>query len=126
MPTPSKRLRTATGTTLLLAGLCAASASLATSLFTNGSFENPNIGYVSLGAGSTYINGWTTVLNGVEFYRAGSSAADGVMVVDLANYVYTGGGLQQAITTTPGQRYDVSFLPATRPARAALGRASSR
>jgi Protein of unknown function (DUF642)/PEP-CTERM motif len=112
MPKPAhpKRLRTAAGAVLLVAGLCTAGASLAASLFTNGSFENPRIGYASLGPSSTYITGWTTVLSGVEFYSAGSSAIDGVMVVDLANYVYASGGLEQAIATTPGQRYDVSFF----------------
>lgn len=107
---PTPRLRALAHAALLAAGLCTAGASQATSLFTNGSFESPLIGYASLGPGSTAITGWTTVLSGVEFYNAGSSAAHGVMVVDLANYIYTGGGLEQAIATTAGQRYDVSFF----------------
>lgn len=106
---PSTRRQLAK-TMALLACLCTAGTGQAASLFTNGSFENPGYAYASLGPGSTFITGWTTVLSGVEYYNAGSSAADGVMVVDLANYVYASGGLQQAIATTPGQRYDVSFF----------------
>jgi hypothetical protein len=89
-------------------------AQAATNLFVNGSFETPTIGYQELGAGSTAITGWTTVLSGVEHFNAPANgvgaAADGVMVVDLANFTFlTGGGLEQAVATTPGQSYDVSF-----------------
>jgi Protein of unknown function (DUF642)/PEP-CTERM motif len=86
----------------------------AANLFVNGSFETPNVSYQALLGGSTAITGWTTVLSGVEHFNPGAygvgSAADGVMVVDLANFTYlNGGGLEQAVATTPGQRYDVSF-----------------
>jgi hypothetical protein len=100
---------------LVLALLTAAIApAQAANLFVNGSFETPTINYQLLGGGSTAITGWTTVLSGVEHFSPSAlgygAAADGVMVVDLANYTYlTGGGLEQAVATTPGQRYDVSF-----------------
>jgi hypothetical protein len=86
----------------------------AANLFTNGSFETPTVNYQLLGGGSTAITGWTTVLSGVEHFSPSAlgygAAPDGVMVVDLANYTYlNGGGLEQAVATTPGQRYDVSF-----------------
>ncbi len=103
--------RCALASTCLLAALAPAQA---TNLFVNGSFETPTVGYQLLGGGSTAITGWTTVLSGVEHFSPSANgvgaAADGTMVVDLANYTYlTGGGLEQAVATTPGQSYDVSF-----------------
>lgn len=85
-----------------------------TNLFVNGGFENPYIGYIALPGGSTFVNGWTTVLSGVEFYDAtswgGGAPGGGKMVVDLANYVYlTGGGIEQTIATVAGQAYDITF-----------------
>ncbi len=106
-----RHLRLALASTGLLAALAPAQAS---NLFVNGSFETPTVGYQLLGGGSTAITGWTTVLSGVEHFAPSSygvgAAADGQMVVDLANYTYlTGGGLEQAVSTVPGQSYDVSF-----------------
>lgn len=92
----------------LLAGQAAQAAG--PELLVNGGFENPGTSYVALPGNSTYIAGWTTVLSGVEYYSAGSSAASGTMVVDLANYTYQqGGGLQQAFATTPGASYALGF-----------------
>ena len=84
-------------------------------LITNGGFESPYIGYIALGPGSNFISGWTTVLSGVEFFDAtsfgGGAPGGGRMAVDLANYVYlTGGGLEQTISTTAGQEYDLTFF----------------
>lgn len=98
----------------LLALAAALPAQAATNLFVNGSFETPTVTYQALGGGSTAITGWTTVLSGVEHFNAPANgvgaAADGVMVVDLANFTFlTGGGLEQAVATTSGQSYDVSF-----------------
>jgi hypothetical protein len=92
----------------------AAPAQAATNLFVNGSFETPTVNYQELGGGSTAITGWTTVLSGVEHFNVPANgvgaAADGVMAVDLANFTFlTGGGLEQAVATTPGQSYDVNF-----------------
>ena len=92
--------------------------------FTNGSFEanppNSVPGYNELGGGSTAIPGWTTVLSGVEWVdpNAGGvpdfgDAEDGRMIVDLANYVYTGGGLEQTFDTLAGTTYRVSFSGST-------------
>lgn len=92
-----------------VASVC--SPTQAASLFVNGSFESPTVGYELLGTGSTTITGWTTVLSGVEHFDATSygGAVDGVMVVDLANYVYSSGGLEQTVATVSGQTYDVNF-----------------
>lgn len=100
-------------TAALVAASLIAFASLpvqAQNLFVNGSFETPNVSYQQLGPGSTVITGWTTVLSGVEHFNAGAGAADGQMVVDLANFTFNAGGLQQAVATVPGQLYAVSFF----------------
>lgn len=82
---------------LALAVLAAASMPAgAVNLFTNSGFENPLVGYQLVpGGDSTSIPGWTTVLSGVEHFDATAwgGTPDGVMVVDLANYVYSTGGL---------------------------------
>jgi Protein of unknown function (DUF642) len=96
----------------LVTSLMAGHAALAAGpdLLVNGGFESPGLGYTSLPGNSTFIEGWTTVLSGVEYYSAGSGAASGTMVVDLANYTYLqGGGLQQAFATTPGAVYTLGF-----------------
>lgn len=72
-------------------------------LLLNPSFE--------LSGTTTAILGWTPMLSGVEWFNATSfgGAADGVMAVDLANFVYPSGGVQQTFATTPGEKYSVSF-----------------
>ena len=93
---------------MLAAGLSAGGAH-AVNLLVNPGFELPaGTGYISLPGGSAVITGWTTVLNGVEWFST-AQAADGVMVVDLANYTYTGGGIEQTFATIAGQTYDLSF-----------------
>jgi hypothetical protein len=91
------------------------SVSAATNLLVNGSFELPTgTSYVSLPGNSSAITGWTTILNGVEWYNAASNypggiAADGLMIVDLDNYTYTGGGIEQTFSTQTGQTYTLNF-----------------
>jgi hypothetical protein len=97
-------------TATLLASLIAPAG--AANLLVNGGFENPTgVGYEIVMGGSNRITGWTTINNGVEWFNATpwGGAAEGLMVVDLANYVYTGGGIQQSFATVVGQRYDLSF-----------------
>lgn len=99
---------------LLSAALLAAAAPAgATNLFSNASFESPSYGYAQYAGGSAAITGWTTVLSGVEHYSPSAFgqglAADGQMAVDLANYVFVGGGIEQTVATVAGQSYDVSF-----------------
>lgn len=95
-----------------LLSLAAFGAQAADNLFENPSFELPYHGGNSiLGGGSTAVTGWTTVLSGVEHFNESGYglAADGDMLVDLANYVCSGGGIEQTVTTTPGQEYEVTF-----------------
>ena len=100
-----------------LIALCASGAFLtgtaqSANLLVNPGFEQPaGTGYLSLPGSSATITGWTTVLNGVEWFNATAwgGAADGVMVVDLANYTYTGGGIEQSFATEVGKTYDLAF-----------------
>lgn len=97
----------------LLAPLAVAGPAAAANLFANGSFETPGYGYALYGSGSGAITGWTTVLSGVEHYAPSAfglgAAADGRMAVDLANYTFASGGIEQTLATLVGQSYDVSF-----------------
>lgn len=92
--------------------LLAAGGAHAANLFENGSFESPgSAGNTILPGGSTFVTGWTTVLNGVEYFDATGygGAADGVMIVDLADYIYSAGGIEQAVDTVVGTTYEVAF-----------------
>lgn len=84
----------------------------------NGSFEpvDPSFSYLALPGGSTAIPGWTTTDTGVEWFQAqvyGSPAPDGQYVVDLANYIYSAGGLQQTFATQPGTVQVIAFMLGT-------------
>ena len=97
---------------LLFAALIPLNNAYADTLLVNGSFELPTgISYTILPGNSAAITGWTTILSGVEWFNATGygGAADGVMVVDLANYVYTGGGIQQSFATQVGHTYSLNF-----------------
>ena len=68
--------------------------------------------------GSTYLPGWLTQLNGVEIvtatdigvgYNYPSTIQDGTQMIDLAPFIYTGGGISQTFATTPGTSYNVNF-----------------
>lgn len=118
-----------TGYRLLLATAIALLAAPAhANLLVNGSFEQPaGTAYASLPSGATTITGWTTVNSGVEWFNSAAfgsgPAADGVMVLDLANYVYTGGGIEQTFGTVAGQHYQLSFSLGTQTGAGRLGTA---
>lgn len=85
----------------------------------NGSFEPaaPSFTYQALPGGSSAIPGWVTTDTGVEWfaptpYGVGAAAA-GTYCVDIANYVYSAGGIQQTLATTPGVTYTVGFFLGT-------------
>jgi CARDB/Protein of unknown function (DUF642) len=86
---------------------------------TNGSFEEgPGGSYAYLSGGSSALTGWLTTQNGVEWfdpsvYSSWGSAQDGNYVVDLAPYVYTGGGIEQSFYTQPGEWYQLNFYGST-------------
>lgn len=84
----------------------------------NGSFEpeNPSFAYQALPGGSTAIPGWTTTDTGAEWFQAqvyGAPAPDGQYVVDIANYVYSAGGVQQTFATQAGAVHVVTFMLGT-------------
>ncbi len=82
-------------------------------LLTNASFESPGCaGNCILPGGSTFVTGWTALFSGAEYFQPtlyGGSAPDGVMAVDLANYVYDHGGIAQSFSTVVGQKYTIEF-----------------
>ncbi|MEQ1833757.1 MAG: DUF642 domain-containing protein [Candidatus Eisenbacteria bacterium] len=105
----------------LLAALLLSSSTLTATAATlvNGSFEPGPAGFTGqfVVGGSTAIPGWTATDTGVEWYAplpAGFGAApSGQYVVDLANYVYSAGGIQQTIATVPGEVVSIGFFLGT-------------
>ncbi|MFJ2684117.1 DUF642 domain-containing protein [Pseudomonas sp. NPDC087342] len=103
---------------LSVALLGAGGNAVAANLLVNGSFEQPGCSgscILDTTAKTNFITGWTTFLSGAEYFNmpasiGGSVAADGVVIVDLANYVYgNGGGIQQNFATTAGAKYRLTF-----------------
>lgn len=85
-----------------------------TNLLSNGSFETPSIAgssYVLYGQGSTAITGWTVVGEDTQLTRAEFlPASDGSQWIDLTGiYGYNKGLRSDAVSTTIGQRYTLSF-----------------
>ena len=109
-------------------GLFMATNALAANLITNGTFEAPSVGsaYASYAAGSTGIMGWavdSTPADGVQLLSSANEASfslpnNGTQVLQLTggpgNVYSVGGGVNQAITTTPNQIYTVSIDVASR------------
>ncbi|AUM68506.1 DUF642 domain-containing protein [Pseudomonas fluorescens] len=103
---------------LSIALLGVGSNASAANLLVNGSFEQPGCSgscILDTPAKANFITGWTTFLSGAEYFNmpasiGGSVAADGVVIVDLANYVYgNGGGIQQNFATAVGAKYRLTF-----------------
>jgi len=90
-------------------------------LLTNGSFETPIVpagSFTNFPTGSTLITGWTvigppvSVVSGT-FDTPFFPAQDGAQWLDLTGPTSGGGGVQQAVATTPGQTYNLSFFVGT-------------
>jgi len=105
---------------LVLMALTAASSMVMagpTNLIKNGSFElaqgDPGT-FITLDAGSNYIDNWTVVgtiqyvEDNIDYIGSYWQAADGNRSLDL-NGNYKPGGVQQVLTTVPGQLYKVQF-----------------
>ncbi|MDX9975273.1 MAG: choice-of-anchor C family protein, partial [FCB group bacterium] len=87
----------------------------APSLVTNGSFESgvdPGA-YLKLNAGSTALDGWTVGGAGVYYVGSYYQAGQGARCIKLTQQ--KPGWIAQAIPTTPGQTYRVTFLMAGDP-----------
>lgn len=96
----------------------AAGSATAANLLVNGSFEQPGCSdscVLDTTAKTNFITGWTTFLSGAEYFNVrasipGSAAAEGAVIVDLANNVYgNGGGIQQNFATVVGAKYRLTF-----------------
>jgi RHS repeat-associated protein len=82
--------------------------------FVPGATEPPNL--LSTAPSPTAIQGWTTLLNGVEWGSPTLEAQQGLnlspsggALIDLSPLSFTGGGIQQAVPTNAGQQYQLSF-----------------
>ncbi|VVM60312.1 DUF642 domain-containing protein [Pseudomonas fluorescens] len=103
---------------LALALVGTAGSATAANLLVNGSFEQPGCSdscILDTTAKANFITGWTTFLSGAEYFNMrasipGSAAAEGAVIVDLANNVYgNGGGIQQNFATVAGAKYRLTF-----------------
>ncbi len=125
MSNKKSNLRRSCLTFVVMTILCFAASypASATELVINGSFELPSLPgkYEYVPGGSTVITGWQTILNGVEWCDLITNASpgstgtpqDGLLAIDLAPLAFTGGGIRQDFTTTPGSIYHVSFYGST-------------
>ena len=114
--------------TVATCAFAASGVALAGVNFHNGGFE-PNgatPSYIALPSGSTAIDGWTTTDSGAEWFDAatvGGESPDGGFVVDIANYTYSAGGIQQTLSLTVGQSYTIGFYLGTSSASGRTGTA---
>jgi hypothetical protein len=96
---------------------------LAPQLVENGGFEQPSIpdiDFVPLLNGSDALTGWDIGLDGVDHVRDHWQPADGLQSVDLGSNNPDGdadgdGAISQAVATTPGQHYLLSFAYSANP-----------
>jgi choice-of-anchor C domain-containing protein len=101
---------------VLLALTATSSMVMAGPTLINGSFESASVNpgsYVTLGEGSTAITGWTVIgtiqyTKSLDYIGGYWQAADGSRSIDLNGY-NDRGGIQQAIETVAGQKYEVRF-----------------
>ncbi|MEN6306334.1 MAG: choice-of-anchor C family protein [Anaerohalosphaeraceae bacterium] len=108
---------------LILLAALVVPAMAAPTLVTNGSFETASVipgSFRTLGNGSTEITGWTVIgtigyVDDIDYIGSYWTAADGTRSIDL-NGSNVAGGVQQALTTVPGQRYEVHFSMSGNPA----------
>ncbi len=96
-----------------LAAIALAGATLAFSGPTNGSFETGTYvdngsGFEQLNAGDTSITGWTVGAGSVDWIGTYWPAQDGSMSIDMSGV--EAGTISQALATTIGNTYTVSFF----------------
>ena len=97
-----------------LFALSAVNAQAETNLLINGSFEEPQVpgmAWKIFGSGSTAITGWTVVGADTQLTRTEFvPAAHGTQWIDLTGiYGYNKGLRSDAVATTIGQSYELSF-----------------
>ena len=101
-----------TAATLLAATAFVPFSAANANLITNGSFESPAIGGWNV---FSTISGWTTISgSGIEIqHGVAGSSYDGVQHVELDSY--NNSAMEQLVSTTVGQIYDLSFAYSPRP-----------
>ncbi|MEO1585115.1 MAG: DUF642 domain-containing protein [Planctomycetota bacterium] len=111
-----------------IAALALCAAAPAAAQLVNPGFEpdtavgNNNI----LSAGSTAIPGWTVIDAGAEWFNApafNAASPEGGYAVDLANFTFIGGGVEQTFTTEPGRDYVIEFFFGTQQTAGRVGTA---
>src|SRR2546423_15578628 len=88
---------------------CVAFRGQAQNLITNGSFESgtaPDGGFYTLGAGNTYMTGWTIVSGSIDLGRNWTAAKD-LQSIDLDGN--NAGKIKQTFNTTPGLQYKLLY-----------------
>ena len=112
----SRRVRSVVLSAAMAAGLMAAGAAGAAT-FTNGSFENatvdPGAGFVTLGGGSTAIDGWVVQPDSIDYIGGYWQPEDGARSIDLSGNAP--GGISQTFDTILGRSYLVTFFLAGNP-----------
>lgn len=103
---------------ICLAGLSNVSVVKADNLLVNPGFEHPSSSFLNalVPGGATWITGWTATGTGLHWMtEALGYFTDpiGKDAVDLANYTYANGGIQQSFATVAGSKYNVGFYGAT-------------
>lgn len=79
-----------------------------------------------LPGGSTAVPGWTTTEQGVEWFDAAAfnaASPDGGYAIDLANFTFNSGGIQQTFPTVEGADYTIEFYFGTQRASGRTGTA---
>lgn len=89
-----------------LASATSASAQLANGSFETGS-QDPGAFWITLGAGSTVMNGWTVDAGEIDYIGGWWPAADGTKSVDMNGRV--AGQISQYFPTIAGATYALSF-----------------
>jgi choice-of-anchor C domain-containing protein len=117
MKTLRKAVKSAAVSLVLLASVGTAHANL----ITNGSFEDGlypgTTPYVTVGAGSSIIDGWTVVDGSIDWINTYWQASDGTKSIDLAGNYQHGLIVGTAFDTVVGQTYRVQFDMAGNPDR---------
>lgn len=83
----------------------------------NGSFENacvdPGSGFVTVGAGSTCVTGWTIEYGSIDYMGTYWQSADGIRDLDMDGINHA--KVSQDLATIPGTAYTVTFDMAGNP-----------
>ena len=91
--------------------LCALSSPASAAGLINGSFENncaaPVAGFITLGAGSTCVTGWTVGPHSVDLVGTYWQAKDGTHSIDLGGNAP--GSIFQTFSTVVGGLYTVNY-----------------